>query len=72
VEPVERVTIYRGDATIMLEERLHPDRSELRGRPAHVAARGRPAPLQCCSIGERKGWSIEFPQRSLRVAEDPG
>jgi hypothetical protein len=62
VDPVERVTIYRGDATIMLQERLHPDPSELRGRPAHFAVHGRPAPLRCCSIGERKGWSIEFSQ----------
>jgi len=60
VDPIERVTVYRGDAAIMLQERLHPDPSELRGRPARFAVRGGPAPLECCSIGDRKGWSIQF------------
>ena len=59
-DPVERVTVYRGDAAIMLQERLRPDPSELRGRPAHFAVRGRPAPLECCSIGARKGWLVQF------------
>ena len=60
VDPIERVTVYRGDAAIMLQERLHPDPSELGGRPAHFAVRGKPTPLECCSIGERKGWMIQF------------
>ena len=59
-DPIERVTVYRGDAAIMLQERLRPDPSELRGRPARFAVRGRPTALECCSIGGRKGWSIEF------------
>jgi hypothetical protein len=60
VDPIARVTVYRGDAAIMLQERLHPDRSELRGRPSHFAVRGRPTPLECCSIGNRSGWAIQF------------
>jgi hypothetical protein len=60
VDPIERVTVYRGDAAIMVQERLHPDASELRGRPAHFSVRGRASPLECCSIGDRKGWMIQF------------
>jgi hypothetical protein len=60
VDPIERVTVYRGDAAIMLQERLHPDASELRGRPRQFTVHGRPGPLECCSIGDRKGWMIQF------------
>ena len=74
VDPIERVTVYRGDAAIMLQERLHPDPSELRGRPAHFTVHGVPAPLECCSIGGRKGWSIEFSEhgRAFYVFFYPG
>jgi hypothetical protein len=60
VDPIERVTVYRGDAAIMLQERLHPDASELRGRPSRFTVPGRPSPLECCSIGGRKGWMLQF------------
>ncbi len=70
VDPVERVTVFRGDAAIMLQERLHPDPSELRGRPAHFTVQGRPGPLECCSIGNRKGWSIEFSEHGRAFYAD--
>jgi hypothetical protein len=63
VDPIERVTLSRGDAAIMLQERLHPVAGELTGRPTHFAVRGAPTPLECCSIGNRKGWMIQFSDR---------
>src|SRR5207248_2214893 len=61
-DPVERVAIARGDQLLVLQERLHPAPAELRRRPAHFRVRGAPTPIACCSIGNRKGWVLQFGQ----------
>jgi hypothetical protein len=62
-DPVERVSLIRGDAILMLQERLDPARAELSRRPAHFAVSGEPAPMACCSVGNRRGWSLQFGDR---------
>jgi len=62
-DPVERVSLIRGDAILMLQERLDPVRAELSQRPAHFRIRSDPTPMACCSIGNRRGWSLQFGDR---------
>jgi hypothetical protein len=62
-DPIERVSVVHGRQILMLQERLAPDPSELRARPARFRVRGAPHALECCSIGSRKGWMIQFGER---------
>src|SRR5438067_12369264 len=58
--PVERFSVINGDQILMLQERLDPVKQELSPRPRHFSVRGEPSPLECCSIGGRPGWILQF------------
>jgi hypothetical protein len=57
---VERFSLIRGRRVLMIQERLDPVRAELSGRPAHFTVRGKPSPMECCSIPGWSGWSLQF------------
>jgi hypothetical protein len=59
-DPVERFSLVRGRQVLMIQERLDPVRAELAGRPRHFTVRGKPSPMECCSIPGRSGWSLQF------------
>jgi hypothetical protein len=60
IDPVERFSLVSGDQQLMLQERIHPVRQELSPRPAHFGVRGKPTSLECCSVGSRAGWTLQF------------
>jgi hypothetical protein len=59
-DPVERFSLIRGRQVLMIQERLDPVRAELSGRPGRFTVRGKPSPMECCSIPCRSGWSLQF------------
>lgn len=59
-DPIERFSVVRGRQVLMVQERLEPVQAELKQRPARFAVRGAPTPMECCSLGSRKGWSLQF------------
>ena len=59
-DPVERFSLVRGDQVLMVQERLDPIRAELKPRPLRFAVRDTAAPIGCCSIGNRRGWVLQF------------
>jgi hypothetical protein len=59
-DPIERFSVIRGKQMLMVQERLKPVPAELHVRAAHLRVRGAPTAMECCSIGSRKGWSLQF------------
>jgi hypothetical protein len=59
-DPVERFSLLSGRRVLMLQERLAPVPAELTRRPRHFTVRGKPNPLECCSIAGRTGWVLSF------------
>ena len=60
-DPAERFSLTSGgQVVLMVQERATPAPSELAPRPRHFAVRGRPLPLECCSIAGRSGWVLRF------------
>ena len=60
-DPAERFSLTSGgQVVLMVQERATPAPSELAARPRHFAVRGRPLPLECCSIAGRSGWVLRF------------
>jgi hypothetical protein len=62
-DPLERFSLIRGRQVLMIQERLDPVRAELSRRPSHFTVRGKPSPMECCSIPGRSGWSLQFSDR---------
>ena len=58
LDPVERFSVLYRHAVLTIEERLEAEPGPLRDGPFHVV--GAATPMECCTIGGRKGWSVHF------------
>jgi hypothetical protein len=59
-DPVERFSLLGPGQILTVEERLVPVGAERSARPQHFSVRGRPTPVECCSIQGRRGWVVQF------------
>lgn len=59
-DPVERFSLLGSGEILTVEERLVPVQAELTRRPQHFSVRGKPSPIECCSIPGRRGWVVQF------------
>jgi hypothetical protein len=59
-DPVERFSLLGPEQVLTLEERFAPARAELSPRPRTFTVRGKPTPMECCSIPGRDGWMLHF------------
>ncbi len=62
-DPVERFSLLGAGQVLTIEERLVPVRAELRPRTRQFTVRGKPTPIECCSIPGRRSWVVQFGDR---------